>query len=143
VVSLIYTALTTLRQVDLKRIIAYSSITHINYATLGILTFSYYTIQGGVILILAHGFISTGLFFLIGILYDRTHTRLIDYYSGLVILIPLYTFYFFIFCLANFGLPLTFNFIGEFLILLGIVYQNFFLVLFIVISIFLSIIYTI
>jgi NADH-quinone oxidoreductase subunit M len=141
--SLIYTALTTLRQVDLKRIIAYSSITHINYATLGILTFSYYTIQGGIILIIAHGFISTGLFFLIGILYDRTHTRLIEYYSGLVILIPLYTFYLFIFCLANFGLPLTFNFIGEFLILIGIVYYNLFIVIFIVSGIFLSLVYTI
>jgi len=62
-ISLVYTALTTLRQVDLKRIIAYSSITHINYATLGILTLSYHTIQGGIILIIAHGFISTGLFF--------------------------------------------------------------------------------
>jgi len=142
-ISLFYTSLTTLRQTDLKRIIAYSSITHINFATLGLLVFNYQSVQGTIVIIIAHGFVSTALFSLIGILYERTHTRLIDYYSGLAIVIPIFGFFLFFFCFANFGLPLTFNFIGEFLILLGIIQQSFNLLIIIIIGIFFSLIYSI
>jgi proton-translocating NADH-quinone oxidoreductase chain M len=143
IVSLMYTSFTTLRQVDLKRIIAYSSITHINFAALGLLSFNYYSIQGAIVLIIAHGFVSTGLFFLIGVLYDRTHTRLLDYYSGLVVVIPVYSFFLFTFCLANFGLPITFNFVGEFLIIVGLTYCNFSLVILTIVGVFCSAAYSI
>jgi len=141
-ISLLYVSLTTLRQVDLKRIIAYSSITHMNFATLGLLLYNYQTIQGTIIIIISHGFVSIALFAIIGILYERTHTRLINYFGGLIILIPLYSFFLIFFSIANFGLPLTFNFIGEFLIIIGLINQSFFLLFLSSISLFFSIVYS-
>jgi proton-translocating NADH-quinone oxidoreductase chain M len=124
-ISIIYASLTTLRQIDLKRIIAYSSVAHMNFVVLGLFSFNLYGLQGAMLLMIAHGFVSAALFLLIGILYDRYHNRLIHYYSGLAVVMPLFATFFLIFSLANFGLPGTLNFIGEFLILLGTGQQNF------------------
>jgi proton-translocating NADH-quinone oxidoreductase chain M len=141
-VGLVYTSITTLRQTDLKRIIAYSSVAHMTYVVLGIITYNYQSIQGAVVLMLAHGLTSAGLFFLIGTIYNRTHTRLLNYYSGVVSVMPLFTVFIFLFCVANFSLPLTFNFIGEFIIILGLFQQNLFVAIFSTISIFLSLLYS-
>jgi proton-translocating NADH-quinone oxidoreductase chain M len=141
-VGLLYTSLTTIRQTDLKRLIAYSSIAHMTYATIGLVTFNYYSLQGAILLMIAHGFTSTGLFFIVGIIYKRSHTRILNYYSGIVSIMPLFTIFLFLFCVANFSLPITFNFIGEFLILIGIIQQNFFVGVFSTLSIFLSLIYS-
>jgi proton-translocating NADH-quinone oxidoreductase chain M len=141
-VGLLYTSITTIRQTDLKRIIAYSSVAHMTYVLLGLITYNYQSTQGAFLLMLAHGFTSTGLFFLVGVIYKRTHTRLLNYYGGVVSIMPLYTLFLFIFCAANFSLPITFNFIGEFLILIGLINQNVFVGLFATISIFLSLIYS-
>jgi proton-translocating NADH-quinone oxidoreductase chain M len=142
IIGIIQSSLTTIRQVDIKRIIAYSSITHMIYTTLGLLTNNFYSLQGGLYLALAHGFSSAALFLLIGILYKRSQTRLLEYYSGIVSLMPIYSTFLFIFCLANFGFPLTMNFVGEFIILLGLIQQNFFIAVFAIFGIFCSVIYT-
>ena len=141
-VGLLYTSLTALRQTDLKRIIAYSSVAHMTFVLLGIIMYNYQSIQGALLLMLAHGFTSTGLFFLIGVVYKRTHTRLLNYYGGLVASMPLYTIFLFIFCAANFGLPITLNFVGEFLILIGLTGGYGVVVVFATTSVFLSMFYS-
>ena len=122
-ISIVYTSFTTLRQVDIKRIIAYSSISHMNIALIGFFGFNAISISGSFLLMLGHGFVSGGLFFMIGMLYNRFKTKLIKYYSGLVYVMPVFSSFFFIFLLGNISLPTTCNFLGEFLVLLGIV-QN-------------------
>jgi NADH:ubiquinone oxidoreductase subunit 4 (subunit M) len=124
VLSLFYTSLATLRQIDIKKVIAYSSISHMNICTIGILSFQIHSIIGSLILMFGHGFVSGGLFFLIGILYDRYKTKLFSYYSGLVHTMPIFSSLFFFFILSNISMPLTSNFIGEFLIIFGVVSQN-------------------
>jgi NADH:ubiquinone oxidoreductase subunit 4 (subunit M) len=118
-----------LRQIDLKKIIAYSSIAHMNLIVLGLFSFNQHGIDGAIYLMIGHGIVSSALFFLVGILYDRYHTRLLKYYSGLVIVMPIFTIYFFIFTLANMSFPGTSNFIGEFVILLGVFNRNSFMAL--------------
>jgi uncharacterized delta-60 repeat protein len=118
-VAVIYTSLTTLRQVDLKKIIAYSSVAHMAFVTIGIFTFNLYGIEGSLIIMLSHGFISSALFLCIGVLYDRHHSRLIKYYSGLTQVMPLYSFFFVFFSMANLGFPGTSSFAGEFLTFTG------------------------
>jgi proton-translocating NADH-quinone oxidoreductase chain M len=120
ILSISFSSIIAIRQTDIKRIIAYSSIAHINFALLGYFSLNIYGLIGGLILIISHGIISTALFFLIGILYIRHHTRLLYYYSGLVQTIPLFTSFLFIFIISNFSFPLTSNFIGEILVLLGL-----------------------
>nr|AJF36660.1 NADH dehydrogenase subunit 4 [Gefionella okellyi] len=117
IISIIYASLTTIRQIDLKKIIAYSSVAHMNYAILGLFTFKLEGIIGAILLMLSHGFVSTGLFFIIGLLYERHHSRIITYYSGLTLTMPILSVFFFLFTLSNMSLPLTSSFIGEFLIL--------------------------
>jgi len=95
VIGIIYASLTTLRQVDMKRIIAYSSVAHMSYGMLGIFSLNYYGILGGIIIMLAHGLVSSALFYLVGILYDIYGTRLIKYYGGLVHVMPLFSVFFF------------------------------------------------
>lgn len=129
VLSIIYASLITLRQIDLKKIIAYSSIAHMNLIVLGLFSFNQHGIDGAIYLMIGHGIVSSALFFLVGILYDRYHTRLLKYYSGLVIVMPIFTIYFFIFTLANMSFPGTSNFIGEFVILLGVFNRNSFMAL--------------
>ena len=119
-----YASLTTLRQIDLKKIIAYSSIIHMNYLMFGLFAFNLEGLIGSLILMVAHGFVSGGLFVCVGILYDRYHTRLQKPYGGLNYFMPIFSFFFLIFTLANISFPGSINFIGEFLVLLGIFMKN-------------------
>jgi len=119
VIAIIYSSATTIRQIDLKKIIAYSSVAHMNFALLGLFTNNSMGIEGSLFLLLGHGVVSSGLFLCIGILYDRYHTRNILYYGGLVQTMPIFSIIFLIFSLANIGFPGTVNFIGEFLVLVG------------------------
>jgi NADH:ubiquinone oxidoreductase subunit 4 (subunit M) len=116
----LYASLSTIRQIDLKRIIAYSSIAHMNLTVLGLFSENQQGIEGAIYLMIAHGIVSSALFFCVGILYDRYHTRLLRYYGGLILLMPLCGFFFFNFTIANMGFPGTCNFIGELLILMGL-----------------------
>ena len=129
-VAVIYTSLTTLRQIDLKKIIAYSSVAHMAFVTIGIFTFNLYGIEGSLLIMLSHGFISSALFLCIGVLYDRHHTRLIKYYSGLTQVMPIYSFFFVFFSMANLGFPGTSSFAGEFLTLIGSYQSNTFVTFF-------------
>jgi NADH-quinone oxidoreductase subunit M len=124
ITGIIFTALTALRQIDIKRIIAYSSISHMNLIVLGLFSKTTIGIDGSVYLMLGHGIVSTALFFCVGILYDRYHTRIIYYYGGLSQIMPNFAFFFFFFSFANMGFPGTINFIGEFLILISIIHNN-------------------
>lgn len=121
IISMVYTSLVTLRQIDIKRIIAYSSVGHMNICMIGIISFDINTIIGSLIVMIGHGFISGGLFFLIGILYDRYKTKLIYYYSGISLHMPIYSTLLFFFILSNISMPFTSNFIGELLILYKVV----------------------
>lgn len=119
-VGIIYAACTTIRQIDLKKIIAYSSVGHMNFVTLGLVSSNIYAIEGSIFLMLSHGLVSSALFLCVGLLYERYHTRIILYYGGLVFGMPLFAIFFLLFTLANVSLPLTSSFIGEFLVLLGV-----------------------
>ena len=118
--GIIYASLSAIRQTDLKRIIAYSSIAHMNLVTLGIFSFNLIGLEGAILQSISHGFVSGAMFLLIGILYDRYHSRLLYYYGGLVHMMPIYSILFLIFTLANIALPGTSSFIGEFLLLCGV-----------------------
>lgn len=124
VLGVIYASLAALRQTDMKRIIAYSSIAHMNLVVLGIFSFNTIGIEGSIIQSLSHGFVSGGMFLIIGILYSRYHSRYVHYYGGLVHFMPLFAGLFLIFTMANIALPGTSSFVGEFLLLLGIYQKN-------------------
>ncbi len=141
--GIIYASLTLLRQIDIKKIIAYSSIAHMNFALLGMFSNTLVGLQGSIYLLISHGFSSSALFMLAGILYERHHTRLVHYYGGLTQLMPLYAFFFFVFTIANFGFPGTSNFVGELLIFLSLIQQSFFLILCGGIGMLFSVIYSI
>lgn len=143
IIAIIYSSCTTIRQIDLKKIIAYSSVAHMNFALLGLFTNNSLGLEGSLYLMLGHGIVSSALFLCIGILYDRYHTRNILYYGGLISFMPIYGVLFLIFILANIGLPGTINFIGEFLVLLGIFQQNIFVAFFAGTSMVLGAIYSI
>lgn len=121
-ISLLYASLIALNQIDIKKIIAYSSIAHMNFALLGFFCFHSLGLAGAFFLMFGHGITSSALFFSIGILYDRYKTRILFYYEGLATFMPFFASLFFIFILSNFGFPGTCNFVGEFLISLGIVF---------------------
>ena len=140
--SIVYASLTAIRQLDLKRIIAYSSIAHMNLVVLGLFSRSLEGVLGGAFLMLGHGIVSGLLFFLIGFLYERYGTRLLAYYGGLVKVMPIFSFYFLISCLANLGLPGTCNFIGEILIFFSILSKNKLIFCFVIFSVVLSAIYS-
>ncbi len=114
VIGVIYASLSALRQTDLKRIIAYSSIAHMNLVTLGIFSFNVIGIEGSIIQSISHGFVAGGMFLLIGILYDRYHSRFLYYYGGLVHFMPLYAIFLLVFTLANIALPGTSSFTVNF-----------------------------
>jgi NADH-ubiquinone oxidoreductase chain 4 len=120
ILGVIYASLTTLRQIDLKRIIAYSSVSHMAVVMLGIFSINLIGIEGSIFLQIAHGLVSSALFIIVTILYDRHHPRIIKYYRGVTITMPIFSFIFLFFSLANIGLPLSCNFIGEFLSFLGV-----------------------
>lgn len=120
VIAAIYASLTTIRQVDLKKIIAYSSVSHMGFVTLGLFSFNSQGIEGSIILMLSHGLVSSALFLCIGILYDRHKTRLLKYYGGLVQAMPIFSLFFLFFTFSNIGFPGTSSFIGELLVLVGL-----------------------
>lgn len=124
VIAIIYTSLTTLRQVDLKKIIAYSSVAHMNFVTLGLFSLNAQGVEGSVILMLSHGIVSPALFLLVGVLYDRHKTRLLPYYGGCGRTMPIFAILFLFFTMANISLPGTSSFVGEFLVLTGAFQQN-------------------
>jgi len=124
IVAVIYTSITAIRQSDIKRVIAYASVAHINITLLGLFSFSFVGIEGALFQILSHGVVSGALFFCVGVLYNRHHSKLIYYYSGLVQTMPLFIFFFLLFTIANIGLPGTSSFIGEFIILIGLFSNN-------------------
>ncbi len=120
VITIIYASFSTLRTIDIKELIAYSSVSHAAVYLLGVFSNSIQGIEGGIVLGLAHGFVSSGLFICAGgVLYDRSSTRLISFYRGMAQVMPLFSILFFILCLGNAGTPLSLNFIGEFLSLYG------------------------
>jgi proton-translocating NADH-quinone oxidoreductase chain M len=118
-IGIVYTSFTAIRQTDFKRIIAYTSIAHMNLVILGIFSFNSVGIEGAIFQSLSHGFVASALFLIIGVVYDRYRTRLVQYYGGLASTMPIYVFIFLFFTMANIGLPGTSSFIGEFLILAG------------------------
>ena len=119
VVAIIYTSLVALAQRDMKKLIAYSSVAHMGFVTIGLFTFNPQGVAGGIIQMLSHGLISAALFLCVGVVYDRLHTREIDRYGGLVNNMPKYAFFFMVFTLASVGLPGTSGFVGEFLVVVG------------------------
>ena len=118
-IAIVYTSLVALAQSDMKKVIAYSSVAHMGYVTMGIFAANQVGIDGAIFQMLSHGFISGALFLCVGVIYDRMHTREIDAYGGLVNRMPAYAAVFMFFTMANVGLPGTSGFVGEFLTLLG------------------------
>ena len=125
IIAIIYTSLVALMQEDMKKLIAYSSVAHMGFVTLGIFTFTKQGIEGSIFQMLSHGIISAALFLCVGVLYDRVHSRLINSYGGIVNILPKYAFVFAIFMLGSLGLPGTSGFIGEILVLLGAFQKSF------------------
>ncbi len=119
IVAIIYTSLVALAQEDIKKLIAYSSVAHMGYVTMGIFTMNQAGVQGAIFQMVSHGFVSAALFLCVGVIYDRMHTREIAAYGGLVNRMPWYAVAFLLFTMANVGLPGTSGFVGEFLTLLG------------------------
>jgi NADH-quinone oxidoreductase subunit M len=124
VVAIIYTSLVALAQEDMKKLIAYSSVAHMGFVTMGIFTLTHQGVEGGIFQMLSHGVVSGALFLCVGVVYDRMHTREISAYGGLVNRMPLYAACFLVFTLANVGLPGTSGFVGEFLTMLGAFLHN-------------------
>ena len=119
VVAIIYTSLVALMQEDIKKLIAYSSVAHMGFVTMGIFAATTQGVAGGIFQMISHGIVSGALFLCVGVVYDRVHTREIAAYGGLVNRMPLYAAVFMVFTLANVGLPGTSGFVGEFLSLIG------------------------
>jgi len=125
IIAIIYTSLIALMQEDMKKLIAYSSVAHMGYVTLGIFTFTKQGIEGSIFQMISHGLISAALFLCVGVLYDRLNSRMINTYGGLVNYLPIYSFLFIVFVLAGLGLPGTSGFLGEFLVLTGTFQKNY------------------
>ncbi len=119
IVAIVYTSLVALVQEDMKKLIAYSSVAHMGFVTMGIFAMTAQGVAGGIFQMISHGIVSAALFLCVGVVYDRMHTREIAAYGGLVNRMPLYAFAFMVFTLANVGLPGTSGFVGEFLTLIG------------------------
>lgn len=146
--SVFFSSLVILVQADIKKIIAYSSIAHMNFAVVGIFAYGLNSLYGSIYLMIAHGITSGALFFLVGILYDRHKTRIVYYYGRLMSVMPIFSFFFFIFSFANVGFPGTINFIGEILLVLGVVEyslstHSFFPFIIIFVGVFFSVCYSI
>jgi len=125
IIAIIYTSFVALMQEDMKKLIAYSSVAHMGFVTLGIFTLTQQGLEGSIIQMISHGLVSAALFLSVGVVYDRIHSRLIKTYGGLVSVMPKYSILLMIFTLAAIGLPGTSGFIGEFLILIGVFQDNF------------------
>ena len=125
IIAIIYTSLVALMQDDMKKLIAYSSVAHMGYVTLGIFTLTKQGVEGSIFQMISHGLVSAALFLCVGVVYERLHTRLINKYGGLVSVMPRYAIVFMIFTLGALGLPGTSGFVGEFLVLMGTFKKNF------------------
>ena len=125
IIAIIYTSLVALMQEDMKKLIAYSSVAHMGYVTLGIFTFTKQGIEGSIFQMISHGLISAALFLCVGVVYDRLHSRMISTYGGIVNYLPKFSFLFIVFALAGLGLPGTSGFLGEFLVLAGTFQKNY------------------
>ena len=141
IIGIIYTCFTAMRQIDLKKIIAYSSVGHINVVLLGIVAGSSEALQGAIFQRLSHGVVSGALFFCVGCLYERYSVRSLKYFGGLAHFYPIFTRVFLLFSLANISFPLTSSFIGEFFIFVGLFHQNFWATFFAATSIVLGAVY--
>jgi len=124
IIAIIYTSLVALMQQDMKKLIAYSSVAHMGFVTIGIFSLNQQGIEGGIYQMLSHGVVSAALFLCVGVVYDRIHSREIARYGGLVNRMPRYAFIFMVFMLASVGLPGTSGFVGEFLVLVGVFQAN-------------------
>ena len=124
VIAIIYTSLVAMVQEDMKKLIAYSSVAHMGFVTMGIFAANQQGVDGAIFQMISHGFISGALFLCVGVIYDRMHTRDIDAYGGLVVRMPAYAAVFMLFTMANVGLPGTSGFVGEFLTLIGVFQVN-------------------
>jgi len=118
-IAIVYIALVTLVQMDMKKLIAYSSISHMGFVTLGFFIFNAYGVEGALVQMISHGFVSAALFLCVGVMYDRMHSRLISDYGGVVNTMPRFAAFMMLFAMANCGLPATSGFVGEFLVIMG------------------------
>jgi NADH-quinone oxidoreductase subunit M len=126
-IAVAYIGLVTLVQTDMKRLIAYSSISHMGFVTLGFFIFNIYGIEGGLVQMISHGFVSAAMFLCVGVVYDRMHTRMIADYGGVVNTMPKFATLMMLFAMANAGLPATSGFVGEFMVIMGAMKANFWL----------------
>ena len=140
-IAIVYTSLVALAQEDIKKLIAYSSVAHMGIVTIGIFIVNQQGLEGAMIQMISHGIVSAALFLCVGVIYDRMHTRNINFYGGLVNKMPKYSVVFMLFVLASIGLPGTSGFIGEFLVILGAFQKNSFIALFAALGIILGAIY--
>jgi proton-translocating NADH-quinone oxidoreductase chain M len=143
ILGIIYTCCSTIRQIDLKKIIAYASVSHMGFVILGLFASNLQGVIGSVFMMLSHGIVSGGLFFCIGCVYDRYKTRILRYYSGLISVMPIFSLCLFILILSNISFPGTSSFVGEFLILVGVFENNHFAALVSTFSIILTAVYSI
>lgn len=126
-VAIAYIGLVTLVQTDMKRLIAYSSVSHMGFVTLGFFVFNAYGVEGALVQMISHGFVSGALFLCVGVMYDRMHTRLIGDYGGVVNTMPKFAAFMMLFAMANAGLPATSGFVGEFMVIMGAMKASFWL----------------
>jgi NADH-quinone oxidoreductase subunit M len=126
-IAVAYIGLVTLVQTDMKRLIAYSSISHMGFVTLGFFLFNALGVEGGLVQMISHGFVSAAMFLCVGVLYDRMHTRNIADYGGVVNTMPKFATLMMLFAMANSGLPATSGFVGEFMVILGAMSKSFWL----------------
>jgi NADH-quinone oxidoreductase subunit M len=124
-IAVVYIGLVALVQADMKKLIAYSSISHMGFVTLGVFIFNELGVEGAMVQMISHGFVSGALFLCVGVMYDRLHSRLIADYGGVVNTMPVFASFFMLFAMANSGLPGTSGFVGEFMVILGAVKANF------------------
>jgi NADH-quinone oxidoreductase subunit M len=128
-IAVAYIGLVALVQADMKKLIAYSSISHMGFVTLGFFVFNAYGVEGGLVQMISHGFVSAALFLCVGVLYDRMHTRMIADYGGVVNSMPKFAALMMLFAMANAGLPATSGFVGEFMVIMGAMQANFWIAL--------------
>src|SRR5437660_196419 len=126
-IAIVYIGLVTLVQTDMKRLIAYSSISHMGFVTLGFFLFNVYGIEGGLVQMISHGFVSAAMFLCVGVMYDRMHSRAISDYGGVVNTMPKFASFMMLFAMANSGLPATSGFVGEFMVIMGAMQSSFWL----------------
>jgi NADH-quinone oxidoreductase subunit M len=126
-IAVVYIGLVALVQTDMKKLIAYSSIAHMGFVTLGFFVFNAYGVEGGLVQMISHGFVSAALFLCVGVLYDRMHSRMISDYGGVVNTMPKFATLMMLFAMANCGLPATSGFVGEFMVIMGAMKANFWL----------------